>query len=481
MEQGTRSCTVENPFYVFQKIKNTPSYWSQRKNELIYKLENKGPFHFFFTLSCADARWDENFSTQLRDLNLTISCEKDVDTDEMKTFVTIQNKTVTLTDYLNDKSLCNDSRHEQIRKHILLATRNFDHRVKAFLKHILMSKENPMNPKFFNYRVEFQARGAGHIHGVIWLDLEKSLPNGVNNLLLKSAFDKFKKEDKLSVEEESNVVNFIDSFITCSTEVEEVKKLLIRKCNSNKDAITEKVVATAKKVNRHSQKHSKSCKKYRSKCRFGFPKYPSTQTLITKPAELVYQEQLDAGFAPKDIEGRGKFLDNKMKENRKLLKLVHEKLEEYDSLNSDDTVLVNMEDSSLEGAINDMLLTDSVKEVVPSGEDVLQRYKEALETSAGNRYSVILKRHPRDRYLNNYNPEWMHAWNGNLDLQPCLDFYSIVTYISDYYSKDDTGTVEVLKNAHKELAHKSVIEQLKGMANTFLTHRKMGELKVCIE
>ena len=30
-----------------------------------------------------------------------------------------------------------------------------------------------MPVKYYNYRVEFQLRGAGHIHGCLWLDLEQ--------------------------------------------------------------------------------------------------------------------------------------------------------------------------------------------------------------------------------------------------------------------------------------------------------------------
>ena len=40
--------------------------------------------------------------------------------------------------------------------------------------------DNPdMCANFFNYRVEFQMRGAAHVHGVLWMDmpeLEKAFP-----------------------------------------------------------------------------------------------------------------------------------------------------------------------------------------------------------------------------------------------------------------------------------------------------------------
>jgi hypothetical protein len=35
------------------------------KFDMIAKLENLGPFHFFFTLSCMDTRYDENFTSFL--------------------------------------------------------------------------------------------------------------------------------------------------------------------------------------------------------------------------------------------------------------------------------------------------------------------------------------------------------------------------------------------------------------------------------
>ena len=42
---------------------------------MIAKLENLGGFQIFYTLSCADLRWEENFAAILRDkgLNLTYS------------------------------------------------------------------------------------------------------------------------------------------------------------------------------------------------------------------------------------------------------------------------------------------------------------------------------------------------------------------------------------------------------------------------
>lgn len=158
------------------------------------------------------------------------------------------------------------------------------------MKYIVMSKENPMNTNLFNYRVEFQARGAGHIHGVLWIDFEKKLPNGLDNKIIKDAFNKFRHDDNLSAEEEMEVIKFIDTFVTCSSDKNEAKNLLIRECG-NKDAVAEKAVDIAKTVNEH--KHNRTCRKYNTKCRFSYPKYPSTRTIITQSPEIFYKNELN--------------------------------------------------------------------------------------------------------------------------------------------------------------------------------------------
>ena len=64
-EDGRTTFSLNNPWAVFDNIKNTPRFWKKKRNELIAKLENLGPFQFFFTLSCADQRWEENFTSLL--------------------------------------------------------------------------------------------------------------------------------------------------------------------------------------------------------------------------------------------------------------------------------------------------------------------------------------------------------------------------------------------------------------------------------
>ena len=47
---GTKIVSCSNAFDVFGKIPGTPQYWKNLRNELFARMEQLGPFHFFFTL-----------------------------------------------------------------------------------------------------------------------------------------------------------------------------------------------------------------------------------------------------------------------------------------------------------------------------------------------------------------------------------------------------------------------------------------------
>ena len=47
----------EDKSNIFQSIPGTPSYWQKFRNEIYARMEQLGPFHLFYTLSCAEWRW----------------------------------------------------------------------------------------------------------------------------------------------------------------------------------------------------------------------------------------------------------------------------------------------------------------------------------------------------------------------------------------------------------------------------------------
>ena len=62
-----------------------------------------------------------------------------------------------------------------------------------------------------------------------------------------------------------------------------------------------------------------------------------------------------------------------------------------------------------------------------------------------------------------------------MDIQLCLDFFAICSYITDYYTKDETGTLTHLIKAVKECHGKGQKETMRALANEFSSHRQVGE------
>ena len=110
-------------------------------------IENVGPFHLFFTLSAADARYSENFTSLLQDH--TITYEYRAGREECLI------DGLTIDEFIEQ----NSTKFEFIRDNILTATRNFNFRVKTFIKTIVMNICSELKCKYYSFRVEFQLRG----------------------------------------------------------------------------------------------------------------------------------------------------------------------------------------------------------------------------------------------------------------------------------------------------------------------------------
>ena len=159
-EDGTKSYQLDDEFRVLETIPNSPKYWQRMKYEILAKIENLGPFHIFFTLSCADMRWDATFATILSEKGHSILFIKTEVEGSPKTLVEVKTASGNwkpLREFLEDDIV--HSKHELIRGNVVMATRYFHHRVKSFISKVVMSKSNPMNVRNYTYKVEFQGRG----------------------------------------------------------------------------------------------------------------------------------------------------------------------------------------------------------------------------------------------------------------------------------------------------------------------------------
>ena len=145
---GTKIMQCKNAFDIFTKIPGTPSYWKQYRNEIFARMEQLGPFHFFFTLSCAEMKWSDVSTAILHSKGgiEKIVYLKDWEYDDNLILVVKTDGTeIPLPEYMKK-----EGNSKFYKDEFLLITRIFDNRVKAFISHILMANADV---EHYSYRI----------------------------------------------------------------------------------------------------------------------------------------------------------------------------------------------------------------------------------------------------------------------------------------------------------------------------------------
>ena len=127
------------------------------KYEILAKIDNLGPFNLFFTLSCADQRWNANFAEILMRKGHAVSYSKNSSDISQEPIIKVHSSDGTwkpLMQFIQED--IEESSHELIRGNVVPATRYFHSRVSRFINKILLQKSNPMSVQYYSYKVEFQ-------------------------------------------------------------------------------------------------------------------------------------------------------------------------------------------------------------------------------------------------------------------------------------------------------------------------------------
>ena len=254
-EGGKVAIEHHDAWSVLRGIKNSPKFWRDKKAEVIATMDNYGPFQWFWTLSCADKRWQAVVATIARsfpEVEDIIYQDKGGVEMEIKVKVKDVSEEVPLEEYMDS---LDQSKHELLRTNVLAVTRYFDLKVRSFIKNIMMGGKNPMSIILYTYRIEFQKRGHPHAHGCLWIDInemDKRFPG------LKSAFNSLRHGKALKqvdtvndsrLKEVEALVNWIDAFVTCSL---------------NKARVGAEVADMAEDLQSHG--HTKRCHKKSDNC-----------------------------------------------------------------------------------------------------------------------------------------------------------------------------------------------------------------------
>ena len=410
--------------------------------ECCARMEQLGPFHLFFTLSCAEMRWPsiivEVLKTVLSEKRLDITYQFDAKGNWDGSWKSVliydgekdengKKKILNLHDYL-DKYLAKSKQGltDFLKEHFILITRIFDNRAKDFLNVVMKSKgiEN------YCYRIEFQMRGLPHVHGIGWLKKE----------LIQHCLDEngLFREDE---EGEKNVIEFIDKWISCSL--------------NTGNAELDKIVG---EVNIHKA-HTKSCRKHGTDCRFNFPRPPSDFTIIAKP------------FPKTDDEEEKKRNDKKVELAKLVMTIVRQELTAMKGVEKDqcDDDLQKFLEVTCD--LKNVFEEEHEVEFKKSSTTVIDKYHELLGISEFGK-TVILKRKISERNVNNFNKTFLSIWNANSDIQLCLDSYAVVTYITDYLTKADKGLTKLLKTALNEKKDCEWPEQANHLKKTYFSSKQ---------
>ena len=217
----------------FESLRGSPAYWKRTMNDLFAMIRQLGLPTFFVTFSSGElsTRWPE--VVKLIERQKGNDCHK--------------------PNY--------DQRCEILRSNPVFAVKHFDYRVKEFFKQVIRSPEQPLGNVTDSFiRLEFQQRGAPHIHCLLWVE---NAP----------VFDQ---------DDDETVTAFVDRYISCKLPDE------------SEDPELHEMVTN---VQMHNKNHSPSCKKGKKTCRFNFPKCVAKETFISRPdgRSVTEDQETDEG------------------------------------------------------------------------------------------------------------------------------------------------------------------------------------------
>ncbi|XP_071952879.1 uncharacterized protein [Antedon mediterranea] len=360
--------------YKFLKqIRGTPPYWQATQKDVLAMVRQIGKPTFFLSFSSADFRWKEIMTTLLSQTG----DQRNIDDLEWA-----------------DK--CN-----LLKSNPVTVARMFDNRFHTFLQNVILSESQPIGKVTdYFYRIEFQMRGSPHVHMLAWVE---NAP----------VFDE---------DEDKKVIEFIDKYISCAVP-----------CQIVDPEINEIVTS----VQIHSKRHSKSCKKKGTNCRFNFPRQPSEKTFVMRPTIVdKNSDDNDDGDANKQAQ---------------------------ELLTSVKDALINEE------------TYQTTKELFKSLNITQSAYEDA-NNCITTKEQIVLKRNPQDVWVNQYNPSLLRAWNANMDIQYITSVYACVTYVIGYMSKSEREMSLLLSHAASEVkeGNENARQSLSKLGHVYMNNREVS-------
>ena len=507
----------DDAFNIFQRIPGTPAYWKHFKNELYSKMETLGPFHVFFTKSCAEMKWAyvllEVLKIKLKRQLKIFYLDNFINSDGIPQNVAWdgEQNTVLLYDEQLDNIDMNldESKSENCSKRI------------SELKDVI----DTIIKKFDNYKEEVASKDEEPDPVILkQLELLDSLDYNLKNKDQQMELINF----LIQLEDKNNKLKLKDiEYIATSINVSQRRKIMTLESY------------LARYLKQHSINKTDFLKDNFMLITLIFDKRAKDflETILKKEGIVDFAFRVEwqirglphfhgVGWLRKDLlknclDKTGCFLlqseHNADKTNEALIDLIEnwiscsistgdEKLDsivrEYQmhkhtaySCNKSgkgcrfnfpkppsDKCMISKPVTELYPNMNEVEQQNMVEEA----KTMMTKVKTALEeleyecTDYDNDLekflqdkcgvsnidyyhellqislsgkTVILKRKVSEVFVNNYNKVFLKHWNANTDIQLCLDSFAVVTYITDYLTKSDRNVTEALVRALKSHKH----------------------------
>ena len=456
-------------YQVFKNMRGTSMYYEESKKNLMAHLRQNGCPTVFLTLSCAEFDWPELLKEILE---------------------TVHRKKVT-DEYIAD--LSQSAKNKIISENVVQSTLHFQKRVDKLFSimqdDFFDAGDDSYHVSSYFYRIEFQQRGAPHLHSLLWLKNKNGhdAPNfwseaGVQSTSRDECETEMLQKDKEKLEK---VHNFIDLLISTSSD-----DISCQNHNSNfQDIDCVECKILKEKVKKYqTHQHTFTCsKKGRTLtiketeghgrfdgqlkgvelsniqvCRFRFPKFPLDETKVVRGISKDEDEEA-LKVKKADLNKIVKFLIRQTYTEKKIDDLCSwKRLKQLDFWQFLFEVGMFKGDKSF----NEYSEKDRKK--------AKARYLDAISASVQGSAIVVLKRNVEDIFVNGYNSKLMRLHRANHDIQLCIDQYSCAQYICGYLTKNESGMSKLLKAVDEEYNDGKEIDKINALAAVLDKHREVS-------
>merc|ERR1711923_596413 len=417
-------------YTAFKTQRGTAMYYQAVKKNLMAMIRQKGAPALFCTFSAAEFDWNE-----LAQKICETKRKKNVPIEE------IRQKPSTWKNKLISENVVQSTLHFAKRTDKLMALLS---RVPIFEHEGVVYKAGS-----YFYRVEFQARGAPHIHAMFWLvgDNGEAPPT-----MYATAED-----GSVKLEDNAASISKFANSIMCgssndiSCEKHEVNDVTCEDCLRLKQLVDHyqthshrQTCLKKKKIMRigpqeghgHLDGKKESEELIIRTCRFNFPKNPMDK------AEFLYA-------FPEDVDKTElkQAKEDYLKIRKYLLRLTHgENFKDKEKwLN-----FVNLSFYEFLQEVGMFKPTDDIQDE-DAKHNARQRYLTALRCEVKSSGLTFLRRETRDIFTNNFNKKLIKIHQANQDIQYIHDNgYAVAEYVSDYCTKLESGQTALLQNINKE-------------------------------